>query len=142
MPPPRGGCDVAAELGVQAPLRPGLAPRGRALGARPRPLAAGDAAGLGDALRSGAARGAGGTCDAAPRGEDLLLRWRPGRAPGFYGYELHRRDGRGPWRRIAPLPLRAAEWWTPRRLRAAGISAARRLGVRAARPAADIVLRR
>ena len=47
---------------------------------------------------------------AEPDGENTLLRWQPDRSPGFYGYELHRRAGAGPWRRIAPLPLRAAEW--------------------------------
>ena len=98
-----------AELGVAGPLRPGLSPRrGRvALDLDLSPHAtllvwltpfdpAPPAAPAG--LR------------AEPRGGDLLLRWHPDRSPGFYGCELHRRAGAGPWRRIAPLPLRGAEW--------------------------------
>ena len=101
-----------AELGVQAPLRSGLVPRGRRLvldlGLSPNttllvwltpfdPVPPEIPAGL-----------------RAEAHGDNLLHWQPSLAPGFYSYELSRRAGTGPWRRIAPMPLRAAEWVAPR----------------------------
>ncbi|TCZ53141.1 GH39 family glycosyl hydrolase [Roseicella aquatilis] len=99
----------AAELGIGAPLRSGLVPRdGRlaldlALEPQATLLAWISPFDPAPPETPGGFR-------AEPRGADLLLRWRPLRAPGFYGYDLRRRDGGGPWRRIAPLPLRAADW--------------------------------
>jgi xylan 1,4-beta-xylosidase len=98
-----------AELGVQAPLRSGLVPRGGRL-ALDLDLSAHATLLVWLTPFDPAPPAAPAGLRAEVNGGNLLLRWQPDRSPGFYGYELRRRAGSGPWRRIAPLPLRAAEW--------------------------------
>ncbi|MDO9710071.1 GH39 family glycosyl hydrolase [Paracraurococcus lichenis] len=98
----------AAEGMAPAPLRPGLAPRGGRI-ALDFDLAPGTTVLAWVTPFEAAVPEAPRGLRAEARGADVLLRWAPSRAPGFYGYEVLRRQAGGPWRRLAP-PLRGAEW--------------------------------
>lgn len=104
---------AAAELGVAAPIRSGLAVEGGRLRLPPFRLEPYATALVWVTPFDPAARPAAPRWIAADadRHGNAVLRWTPNREPGFYTYELVRMTpGRGAAARIAPVPLRSAMW--------------------------------
>jgi xylan 1,4-beta-xylosidase len=95
---------AAAELGVAAPLRSGMAPQDGAIHLRLR-LNGFETMLIWVTPTRPAPPAALPWLQADAEGGNAVLRWTPGREPDLYSYEV-RRDGR----LISPVPLRGAIW--------------------------------